>query len=131
MKTFALRLKPGSDLKESLKSFVQANQIQAGFILTAVGSLKKATLRFAAQSKSHVLEQKFEIVALSGTLSLGGVHLHIAISGSSGGTIGGHLEKGCIVYTTAEIVMGESEALNFTRVLDLETGFKELTILNR
>jgi len=131
MKTYALRLKPGSDLKESLQRFVRSHQLQAGFILAAVGSLKKATLRFADQSESHVFDQKFEIVALSGTLSSDGVHLHIAISDDSGGTVGGHLEKGCIVYTTAEIVIGESEAFTFARILDLETGFKELEILNR
>jgi len=40
MKIFALRLKPEEDLKKSLKNFVVTNNIQAGFILTAVGSLK-------------------------------------------------------------------------------------------
>lgn len=131
MKTFALRLNPGSDLKESLKNFVRSHNLQAGFILTTVGSLKKVTLRFANQQASHLFEQKFEIVSLCGTLSPDGVHLHIAISDHNGRTIGGHLEQGCIIYTTAEIVIGESEDFIFARALDQQTGFKELEILGR
>ena len=42
-----------------------------------------------------------------------GVHLQIAIF-DQGKTIGGHQGDGCIIYTTAEIVIGASEEFNFT-----------------
>jgi uncharacterized protein len=129
MKTFALRLKPNQDLKAELKKFVVENNIQAGFILTAVGSLKKARLRLANQKQSISLVENFEIVSLVGTLCQDGVHLHVALADSKGNTMGGHLEEGCMVYTTAEIVLGESNTYTFTRVLDPDTGFNELEIL--
>jgi predicted DNA-binding protein with PD1-like motif len=129
MKVFALRLKPNQDLKESLKDFVALNHIQSGFILTTVGSLKQAKIRFADQSTSKILHDKFEIVSLVGTLSTNGIHLHIAISDREGKTIGGHLDSGCIIYTTAEIVIGTSKEFTFTRTIDDETGFKELKII--
>jgi predicted DNA-binding protein with PD1-like motif len=128
MKIFALRLKPNQDLKESLKNFVISNNIEAGFILTTVGSLKQAALRFANQNDSKVLQDKFEIVSLVGTLSTHGIHLHITISDKDGKTIGGHLEKGCLIYTTAEIVIGVSEDFIFVRTVDENTGYKELEI---
>jgi predicted DNA-binding protein with PD1-like motif len=128
MKIFAIRLKPNQDLKESLKNFVISNNIEAGFILTTVGSLKQATLRFANQNDSKVLQDKFEIVSLVGTLSTHGIHLHISISDKDGKTIGGHLEKGCLIYTTAEIVIGVSEDFIFVRTVDENTGYKELEI---
>jgi predicted DNA-binding protein with PD1-like motif len=131
MKIFALRLKPNQDLKESLKNFVTSNNIEAGFILTTVGSLKQATLRFANQNDSKVLHDKFEIVSLVGTLSTHGIHLHISISDKDGKTIGGHLEKGCLIYTTAEIVIGVSEDFIFVRTVDENTGYKELEIQPR
>jgi predicted DNA-binding protein with PD1-like motif len=131
MKIFALRLKPNQDLKESLKHFVTSNNIEAGFILTTVGSLKQATLRFANQNDSKVLQDKFEIVSLVGTLSTHGIHLHISISDKDGKTIGGHLEKGCLIYTTAEIVIGVSEDFIFVRTVDENTGYKELEIQPR
>ena len=58
MKIFALRLKPEQDLKKNLKNFVATNKIQAGFILTAVGSLAQATIRFANQNESPASNTK-------------------------------------------------------------------------
>jgi hypothetical protein len=128
MKIFATRLKPNQDLKESLKSFVKQNNIQSGFILTAVGSLKQATLRFANRDNAQVFNERFEIVSLVGTLSIHGIHLHISLSDNNGKTIGGHLVDGCIIYTTAEIVIGVSEDFIFVRTVDETTGYKELEI---
>lgn len=131
MEIFAFRLKPNEDLKESLKNFVTSNNIQAGFILTTVGSLKQATIRFANQNQPKVLQDKFEIVSLVGTLSKNGIHLHISISDKNGKTIGGHLENGCIIYTTAEVVIGGSNSLIFLREVDEQTGYKELKIITK
>ncbi|MBW4638750.1 MAG: DNA-binding protein [Gloeocapsa sp. UFS-A4-WI-NPMV-4B04] len=129
MKVFAFRLKPNQDLKESLKNFVVEQDIKAGFVLTAIGSLKQATLRFANQNINTVLTDKFEIISLNGTLAINGIHLHIAIADQSGKTLGGHLDNGCIIYTTAEIVIGASEEFNFSRTIDQQTGYKELEIV--
>ncbi|HBB33742.1 MAG TPA: DNA-binding protein [Cyanobacteria bacterium UBA8803] len=128
MQILALRLNPDEDLKTGLRDFVNQYTIQAGFILTAVGSLKRATLRFASQDDSQVLAERFEIVSLVGTLSIHSLHLHIALSDRNGQTIGGHVLDGCIIYTTAEIVIGVSDDLVFLRTLDQKTGYKELDI---
>lgn len=128
MKIFALRLKPDEDLKVSLSNFVEQNIIETGFILTAVGSLKQATLRFADRNQAQVFDERFEIVSLVGTLSIHGLHLHIALSDRNGKTIGGHLLDGCIIYTTAEIIIGTSEEFIFLRTIDEKTGYKELDI---
>ncbi|MBD1832801.1 DNA-binding protein [Cyanobacteria bacterium FACHB-472] len=129
MKIFAVRLKPNQDLRKSLKEFTVQQEIKAGFILTAIGSLKLATIRFANQNDSTLLNDKFEILSLNGTLATTGIHLHIAISDKQGKTIGGHLDNGCIIYTTAEIIIGESENFTFLRTLDEQTGYQELEIL--
>ena len=114
-----------------LAEFVATNHIQAGFILSAIGSLQTASLRFANQPTSEVLDGKFEIVALNGTLSVHGSHLHLAIADETGRMLGGHLTEGCIIYTTAEIVIGESPNLTFLRSPDVQTGFLELDIKKR
>jgi len=46
MQVFALRLKPNQDLKQSLRTFVKEQDIKAGFILTAIGSLQQVIIRF-------------------------------------------------------------------------------------
>jgi uncharacterized protein len=131
MNVFALRLKPEQDLKQGLAEFVAANQIQAGFILSAIGSLQTAAIRCANQPTSEVFHEKFEIVALNGTLSIHGSHVHLAIANKTGRMLGGHLMEGCIIYTTAEIVIGESPSLMFVRSPDAQTGFLELDIRAR
>ncbi|WP_026734219.1 PPC domain-containing DNA-binding protein [Fischerella sp. PCC 9605] len=129
MNVVAIRLKPNEDLRQTLKNFALNQNIKAGFILTAIGSLKQATIRFANQEISTVLTDKFEILSLNGTIANTGVHLHIAIADQQGKTIGGHLDDGCIIYTTAEIVIGIAEDFTFLRTIDEQTGYKELEII--
>ena len=128
LKTYALRLRPGDDLRQQLIAFVQAQHIQAGTMLTCVGSLTVATLRLANQEGPTVYRGHFEIVSLVGTLSTAGSHLHLAVSDSTGRTFGGHLLDGCRVYTTAEIVLGELPALAFGRETDPTFGYQELVV---
>ncbi len=85
-------------------------------------------IRPANQPDALSRVEKFEIVSLVGTLSTNGSHLHIALSDSLGNTIGGHLMEGNVIYTTAEIVIGEAEHLVFTRETDPQTTYKELKI---
>lgn len=128
MKIFVLKLYPKQDLKEEIINFVKKNNIRAGFILTGVGSLTRATLRMADTNIIKDFEKKFEINSLSGTLSLDGAHLHISVSDETGKEIGGHVKKGCLIYITAEIIIGEIENTKFSREFNKKTGFKELII---
>jgi hypothetical protein len=131
MKTFPIRLHPGEDLKQSLVAFAAQNRIQAGLVLTCVGSLRRAALRLADQPDTSILEGKFEIVSLVGTLSADGPHLHLSISDSNGQTIGGHLQDGSLIYTTAEIVLAELEEWFFTRPVDPQTSYDELVVTKK
>ncbi len=128
LRVLALRLPPGRDLKRELVAFAAAHHVRAGFILSAVGSLRKAEIRLADQPQATTYDGKFEIVSLTGTLSPDGAHLHLAISDPSGRTLGGHLTEGCTVYTTAEVVIGDAAGLGFSRAPDPQTGYKELVV---
>ena len=128
MKTYAFRLKPDQDLRAKLEQFVKEKNIKAGIVLTCVGSLKSAVFRAANEDIVSELDGKFEILSLSGTLSQDGVHCHIALSDVDGRFEGGHLKRGCIIYTAAEIVIGEIEDVSFSRKIDKTTGYKELEV---
>jgi uncharacterized protein len=123
-----LRLTPQQDLKAELDAFACESSLEAACIITCVGSLSGAVLRFAGQSEAKACEGRFEIVSLTGTLSQHGSHFHICLADSTGQTLGGHLLKGCQVYTTAEIVIGILPHLSFRRELDQATGYRELAI---
>jgi predicted DNA-binding protein with PD1-like motif len=131
VKIYAVRLKPDQDLRAQLEKWTKENKISAGFVLTAVGSLKETKIRLADQNEATVFTGKQEIVSLVGTLAQDGVHLHISVADSTGKTVGGHLTEGCKIYTTAEIVIGVASEIVFTRETDQETSYKELKIRQR
>ena len=130
-KIYALRLHPGDDLKIKLADFVKEKKIQAGYIITCVGSLNKATLRLANKNETQTWKEHFEITSLTGTLSPDGNHLHISLANKEGATIGGHLMDGSIIFTTAEIIIGEAPDLSFKREFDSVTTLKELKIYTK
>lgn len=124
----AFRLNPGDDLKASLAHIAKENRLNAASIISAVGSLSIVALRLANCQDLTYLEGKHEIVSLSGTLSSNGLHLHMSVSNAEGQTVGGHLMDGCLVYTTAEIVVANLSALVFTREHCTVSGFNELIV---
>ncbi|MCX8062448.1 MAG: DNA-binding protein [Anaerolineales bacterium] len=126
-----LRLLPGQDLRDEIQHFVNTQNIQAGVILSAVGSLTHATLRLAKHSSYSKFEGPFEIVSMTGTVSVHGSHLHLAISDGEGKTIGGHLLSGCTIYTTAEIVIVELEDVVYYREPCPLSGYNELVVKPR
>jgi predicted DNA-binding protein with PD1-like motif len=128
MKTYALRLRPGDDPKAALDIFAQDHQLEAGCVLTCVGSLRMVVLRFANQEQSVSLNGHFEIVSLTGVFSLHGGHYHIAIADGEGRCYGAHLMDGSEVYTTAEIILASMDDFCFLRLFDTQTGYPELDI---
>lgn len=123
------RLKPGQDLKQSIVHFVEENDIQAGWISSCVGSLTDYQIRFANRERGDSAHGHFEILGLTGLVSGDGVHLHISVADSSGKVTGGHLMEGCLVYTTAEIVIESTSAYRFSREKDGTTPYKELQVI--
>ncbi len=122
------RLLPGQDLKQEIQAYAETHQLAAGWVMTCVGSLTRVKLRLANQDTLTTLDGHFEIVGLVGTVSTSGSHLHLTVSDSLGQTTGGHLVDGNLVYTTAEIVLGESNKHVFHREVDGSTPYEELRV---
>jgi uncharacterized protein len=135
MRTHAVRLTPGVDLKAELARLTETLALRAGCILTCVGSLSHARLRVpGAVGEAEAIatwDEPMEIVSLTGTLSPDGLHVHVGLSRRDGSCIGGHLVQGCVVNTTAELVIGELPDVEFRRPLDPATGYNELSVAPR
>ena len=110
MKVIPLRLQPGADLRRALDAWMGEQQEQAGCVISAVGSLSVAQLRFAGAVEATAICGDLEIFSLSGTLSADGAHLHLAVADSRGAVIG---------------LLPE---WRFRRELDPATGYAELQI---
>lgn len=128
METYALRLHRGQDLRLALESFAREHHLQGAVILSCVGCLQQVRLRDASGVHIQELAEHMEIVSATGTLSASRLHIHIALSREDLSTLGGHLVTGCIVNTTAEIVLLELGNVAFGGVFDPETGYEELDI---
>lgn len=132
MQTIVKRLKPNQEIFTEIESLCQRENIYAGVILSLVGSVKKAALRFANQENASIIDGPHEIVSVTGTVSKTGSHIHISISDGTGTTIGGHLMPGALVYTTVELVILDmSESCSFARTHCEMSGFEELVVIEK
>ncbi len=59
------------------------------------------------------------------------MHLHLSIADTKGVVVGGHVLDGNLIYTTAEIVIGEADTLQFEREPDPASGWDELVVYPR
>ena len=128
MDVLALRLRPGADIRRDLTALAQRENIGAGMILGAVGSLSEVRLRFAGQDEPTLLMGRHEILTLSGTIASSGVHLHMNVADSQGVCRGGHVVEGCQVFTTLEVAIAHLMGCQFDRLLDPMTGYPELCV---
>ena len=131
MQIHTFRLKPGQDLFDEIETFVHEKHIEAGCILSAVGSLTHATLRLANRDLYNEYDGHFEIVSMTGTVSVHGSHLHVVISDGDGVTTGGHLVSGCKIYTTAEMVLAVFEDVVYKREFAVDSGYEELVVYKK
>jgi predicted DNA-binding protein with PD1-like motif len=128
MQTLPLRLTPGQDLRTALEAVLIEHKLNAGFVLQGIGSLSIACLRYAGAALATELRGDLEILTLGGSLSPDGAHLHMSVADAQGQVVGGHVAPGCIVRTTAEILIAFLPEYHFAREPDLNTGFSELLI---
>lgn len=128
MKTYAVRLRRGADLLQSIEAFCVEHQIRAGVLLSGVGCVTKASIRDAGGVNIVSVDEAMEIVSLMGTVSEKRCHLHVSFAKEDLSVIGGHLVAGCMINTTCELVIGELRDYVYDVEFDEETGYDELII---
>lgn len=145
------RLKPGVDIVQSIQAAAIAasqatSQCSAVVVISCVGSVSSLTLRMAnasatandasAYSPFRTWNEPLEIVSLVGTIAVDvkekskhnvSFHLHMSVSDKDGAVYGGHFVKG-VVNTTMELVIGTISHVQFSRVYDPSTGYRELEV---
>ncbi len=127
MTTICRRLHRGDDLLLSIRQLCQEHHITAGVILSGVGCLTQAVVRDADGVTLRTVAEHCEILSLMGTVSQTRCHLHIALSRQGLGAFGGHLQAGCLVNTTCELVIGVLDGWRYSVEQDGETGYDEIT----
>jgi predicted DNA-binding protein with PD1-like motif len=131
MKALPLRLDPGADLRRSLEAAVAAHGCEAAFVLCGIGSLGTTWLRLAGAAQAERIDGDVEILTLAGSVASNGSHLHLSVSDARGRVTGGHAGYGCVIRTTAEVLVALLPERTFVREPDARTGYAELVIRDR
>lgn len=131
MTIFPIRLIPGQDLRSCIEAVLVTQGMQAGYVIQGMGSLAVAQLRFAGAQRPTELRGDMEILTLAGSVSPDGAHLHMTVADAQGRVCGGHVARGCIVRTTAEVLLALLPEYRFSREQDSASGYAELVIQSR
>jgi uncharacterized protein len=123
-----LRLPAGADLRRDLEAMCTEGGAVSAFVVAGIGSLKNPRIRFAGAEEGTGLSGSFEILSVSGTLTVDGAHLHMTGSDEHGRVVGGHVCYGNEVRTTAEILLALTPHWRLSREFDARTGYRELSV---
>lgn len=128
------RFDHGEDIITGLENFCAENDIKSGWV-NIIGALSQATISYYDQEKHQyfhkTLEGEYEIVSCSGNMSLKDgkpfAHIHVVLSDTGYGCVGGHLWPGSVKVFAGEFVIfslekGVEEEPDLCRMLDAQTG---------
>jgi uncharacterized protein len=118
----------GDNLRRAVEAFVAQRGLTAAFVLAGIGSLRPARVRLAGAETPLTIDGDLELLTLSGTIAANGSHLHLSVADAGGRVIGGHAAEGCIVRTTAEVLLATLPGWQFAREPDPATGWSELVV---
>ena len=127
----ALRLDQGEDVLASIEAAAKERDLHTGVVLSGIGTLDRARLHYITHthypSKDEFVEYQgpIELVSLQGLIAEYTPHLHTCIS-IKDATYMGHMEPGCRVLYLAEIAIGRMEGASLRRVVNPETGIRQL-----
>ena len=126
LQALPLRLAPGADVRAAVEAAAAGHG--AAFVLQGIGSLGVARLRYAGMPSATELRGDLEILTLAGSVSPDGAHLHMSVSDAQGRVHGGHVAPGCVVRTTAELLLALLPGHAFRRETDPASGYPELVV---
>jgi predicted DNA-binding protein with PD1-like motif len=101
----------GADVIGCIQQYVTSKKIEAANIMSAVGTLKTVTMRLAYcdegkgyPTRTHLgQKQKYQLVSLSGCISMHGARLSICIGDTAGASHVGQLVDNMIAHNHVEI----------------------------
>ena len=122
-RTVIMHLGKGECILESVQKEIDRLGIKNGVLLSAIGSLRKASLHVITNTDELsvneyiTVEKPIELGSAQGIIINGEPHFHLTIS-EPGKMYAGHMEPGCEVQYLAELAILELTDLNLTRKLD-------------
>jgi predicted DNA-binding protein with PD1-like motif len=126
------KLEDGEDLFGAIEKLVGRHSIRSALVLSGIGQLRDYTLGYYTGDEylRRTFEEPAELLALQGSVTTERevvAHVHAVLGDAESNTLGGHLFS-ATVATLNELVIRKLETVRLGRVLNPETGLKELVI---
>lgn len=125
---YLLRLMPGEELATTLEQFCREHNITGGFI-SGLGATNEVELaHFNVHTKQYskrVFTGEYEVVNLTGNISVEKIHIHVTIGDNTFQTFSGHCLR-CVADPTLEIMI--TPFVETHRVLDEYSGLALLQL---
>ena len=122
-RTVIIHLGKGEKLLESLTEEIKRLHLKNGILLSAIGSLRKASLHVITSTDDWpvnqfiTVEKPIALGAAQGLIINGEPHFHLVIS-EENSLYAGHMEPGCEVQYLAEFAILELLDVDLTRKTD-------------
>lgn len=130
---WVLRFADGEDLIATLADFARSEGIRAGFVVSAIGGIGRATLGYwtGTEYAARPLAGFHELVGLAGSVAVAdgkpSVHLHASLGEASHGVVGGHLLD-ARVQNLVELYLETFPGHTFGRPMDESLGLRVLDL---
>ena len=110
-KVHILNVAPGADVIGCIQTYLFSNKIEAANIMSAVGTLRCVTMRLAYCDEGkgyptrthHGKKQKYQLISLTGCLSMHGARLSVCVGDNAGASHAGQLVGNMIAHNHVEI----------------------------
>ena len=115
-----LRVDPGEDVLESIKSFLKEAKVRQAVVLGGYGTLAAYHLHWVTHNRIPTDnafvrgESGVEILSMCGLVAEGEPHIHVTLA-TPAGAYGGHMEPGCTSYVTCEVFFAEVVGRDLSR----------------
>jgi predicted DNA-binding protein with PD1-like motif len=127
-------MQPGEDFHECIEKVAEQKGIQAGAILSGIGTFDKARIHhivdteFPATDKFVQIEGPVELCSVDGIIADYKPHMHCSMALRGGELFSGHLEPGCRVLYLAEVVIARLSGAELERDEHPEFGTPRLKV---
>ncbi len=139
-KIHVLNIKTGADVVGCIQQYLVSNHIEAANIMSAVGTLKSVTMRLAYSDEGkgyptrthHGKKQKYQLISLSGCISIHGARLSVCIGDSCGTPHVGQLVGNMFAHNHVEICKlppppySATYAIHFSNFFHTSLGLLEI-----
>jgi len=130
---FMIALRRGELVLEKLRGFLKDRNIDAGLIISGIGSMDICNIHFIKsttlppEDEFIKLEGPIEIASLQGSIAGGEPHIHVSVFNQvSGKTFIGHLEDGSRCCYRIELGLIVFPSVKTARITDPNTGLIDI-----